>query len=290
MKRILTIGAILMAATTLTSCGMANVSAGNVGVRVQRFGDEKGGITVEGPGRYWLTWNEDMFIFPTFTQNYVWTADSRPGSETDESFSFQDKDGLVANADIGVSYAIKPDMVGTVFAKYRRGVDEITDTFLRNMIRDALVREASTKSVEYLYGAGKAEIMDKVQATVKEQVEPLGIQLEKVYWIGEIRLTPEVQASINAKIAATQMSQQRQNEVATARADADKKIEEARGTAESITAIARAQAEANRILSESLTDQLIKNKAIEKWDGVLPKITGGESSLLVDTKSITGNQ
>ena len=38
-----------------------------------------------------------------------------------------------------------------------------------------------------------------------------------------------------------------------------------------------AQAEANRILAESVTDPLIDYQTIEKWDGQLPQVTMGES-------------
>ena len=39
---------------------------------------------------------------------------------------------------------------------------------------------------------------------------------------------------------------------------------------------AQAKAEANRIISESITDRTQRQDAIEKWDGKLPKYVGGE--------------
>jgi prohibitin 2 len=38
---------------------------------------------------------------------------------------------------------------------------------------------------------------------------------------------------------------------------------------------AKAQAEANKLLQESLTPLLIQNKSIDKWNGTLPQFTGG---------------
>src|SRR5690349_20366352 len=38
---------------------------------------------------------------------------------------------------------------------------------------------------------------------------------------------------------------------------------------------AKAQAEANKLLQESLTALLIQNKAIDRWNGTLPRFTGG---------------
>lgn len=259
----------LLISTALVACD--KVPTGNVGVKVYLLGGDKGVDSEElGVGRYWIGFNEELYLFPTYMQNYEWTADSRPGSETDESFSFQTADGNTATADIGISYSIDPTRVTDIFQKYRRGVNEITDTFLRNMVRDSLVKAASTKPIEYVYGAGKAELIATVQEDVSKQVAPIGINIDKIYWLGNIRLPSTIEESINAKNAATQKAQQRLNEVQQSKAEADKKIEEARGEAESILKVAEAQAKANKILAESITSDLVQYRALEKWNGILP--------------------
>jgi regulator of protease activity HflC (stomatin/prohibitin superfamily) len=272
--------AVLMLGT-VAAC--STVPAGHVGVKVFLLGGDKGVDSEElGVGRYWIGMNEELYIFPTFMQNYVWTKDPAEGSSNDESISFQTADGMTANADVGISYSIDPSKVTQIFQTYRRGVDEITDTFLRNMVRDSLVKQASNKPIEYVYGAGKADLMASVQKDVSAQVGSLGIKIDKIYWIGEIRLPSTVIDSINAKNAATQMAQQRQNEVAQAKAEADKKIEDARGTAESILRVADAQAKANKLLAQSLTPEFVQYQAITKWDGILPKFTGSAAVPFVD--------
>ena len=282
-----TIALMCVALGGLAACSY--VPAGNVGIKVNLLGGDKGvDSEVLGVGRYWIGWNEDLYVFPTFMQNYVWTAGADEGSPNDESISFQTADGMTANADIGISYSIDPDKVSIIFQTYRRGVEEITDTFLRNMVRDALVKQSSNKPIEYVYGAGKSELLASVQKDVADQVAPLGINIGKIYWIGEIRLPPTVIDSINAKNAATQMAQQRQNEVAQAKAEADKKIEDARGEAESILRVAEAQAKANKLLAESLTTEFVQYQAITKWDGQLPKMTGSAAVPFIDVTGQAG--
>jgi regulator of protease activity HflC (stomatin/prohibitin superfamily) len=273
---------IAMTMLLLSVAACSKVPAGHVGVKVYLLGGSKGVDYEElGVGRYWIGFNEELYLFPTFMQNYEWTADSRPGSETDESISFQTIDGMVANADVGISYSINPEKVSDIFQTYRRGVNEITDTFLRNMVRDSLVKQASNKPIEYIYGAGKAEMMAKVQEEVSKAVSERGIQINQIYWIGEIRVPEVVKTAIDAKIEATQKAQQRANEVATAKAEADKKIEEARGQAESILRVAEAQAKANKLVAQSLTPELVQYFGLEKWDGKLPTYTGGEGVPLI---------
>lgn len=266
--------------------GCSKVPAGNVGVKVYLLGTSKGVDMEElGPGRYWIGWNEELYLFPTFTQNYTWTKEpvdeNNDGNiskyeETDESINFQTKEGLVVNADVGISYSVDPEKVPLLFQKYRRGITEITDIYLRNMVRDALVSSASSRAIESVYGVGKADLLNEVEERVRSQVAPFGILIEKLYWAGDFRLPQTVVNSINAKIQATQFAQQRENEVAAARAEAEKTIESARGEAESRLINARAEAESIRIKGAALAEnpRLIELSAVEKWDGILPQIMG----------------
>lgn len=261
--------------------GCDKVPSGYVGVKVNLLGGEKGvDIQPLGVGRYWIGVNEDLFLFPTFTQNYVWTADSREGSETDESISFQTIEGLTVNADVGITYTINPDKVTEVFQKYRKGVTEITDTYLRNIVRDELNRASSAMKVDAAYGAGKAELMSQTLKAVQDKVGPNGIVVESIYLVSDLRLPPNVVDSINLKIAATQKAEQRNNEIATAEAQAKVVEAEANGRAKSILVEAQAQAEANRLLSQSMSDVLVQYRAIEKWDGQMPKISGSNGTMI----------
>lgn len=258
------------------------VEPGHVGVIVNALGSDKG-VAVEevNVGRHWLTWNESLYVFPTFTQNYTWVADSRDG---DESFRFNDVDGTSLNADVGISYSIAPEKVSAIFQKYRRGIEEITDTYLRNHVRDAITSEASVMGVDAIYGKEKEKLLDRVTQRVKAKVEPIGINIEELYWIGEIRIPSEIKDALNKKIAANQQAEQSRNQVLQRKYEADKKIEDARGAAESVLIAAKKQAEANALLTQSLTPELLaykklenEIKAIDKWGGVLPGFIGGNT-------------
>jgi Membrane protease subunits, stomatin/prohibitin homologs len=267
---------MMLCVGVLAAC--SKVPAGHVGVKVYLLGGSKGVDAEElGTGRYWIGINEELYLFPTFTQNYTWTKNPDASGAEDESISFQTVEGLSVNADIGISYHIQPDKVTEIFQKYRKGIDEITDLYLRNMVRDALVTASSYRSIETVYGAGKADLIAEVEQMVRSQVEPIGIIVEKIYWVGELRLPQNVVDAINAKIQATQMAAQRQNEVAQAKAEADKAVEAARGEAEARLTVAKAEADAIRIKGEALRQNpgVISLSAIEKWDGKLPVYTSG---------------
>jgi regulator of protease activity HflC (stomatin/prohibitin superfamily) len=284
MNKFSKIAVAAMVVFSLAAC--TKVPAGNVGVKVYLLGNSKG-VDVEEltPGRYWVGWNEELYLFPTFQQNYTWTYDwiddngdgkRDPSEVADESIPFQTKEGLGVSADIGITYTVDPTKVSVLFQKYRKGIEEITDGYLRNMVRDTLVNVAGSRSIEDVYGAGKEALLKEVEERVRKEVAPYGIMVEKLYWAGSPRLPQTVIASINAKIEATQKAQQRENEIAQTKAEAEKAIEAARGEAESRLINAKAEADAIRIKGEALAEnpKLVELSAIEKWDGKLPTITG----------------
>lgn len=266
--------AIMMVIGLTQMTGCSKVPAGYVGVKVNLLGSSKGVDTEElGVGRYYIGINEELYLFPTFTVNYNWTKDDSEGSPNDESISFQTTEGLVVNADVGISYHVDPNKVNTVFQKYRKGVEEITDIYLRNMVRDSLVRQSATLKIESVYGSGKAALIQAVEDDVRAQTKDLGIVIEKIYWINQLRLPSNVVAAINDKISATQKAQQRENEVAQARAEALKAVEQARGVAESTKIQAQAEADAINMKAEALrkNPEVMQLEAINKWNGVLPQ-------------------
>lgn len=278
----------LLGTMFLAACSPSKIEAGNVGVKFNNLGSDKGvQEEVVGPGWYLLTWNENMYKFPTFTQNHTWTG--KQGSEGYEgAFTFQSREGMRMSSDIGVSYAIDPTKVSLIFQKYRRGIEEITDIYIRNMIRDALVAETSKRTIDKVYGEEKESLLLAVQDRVKSQVAPIGINIEKIYWIGQIDLPPSIVTAINNKTEAAQTTVRLEEEVNQRKAEADKKIEDARGEAKAIELKSIAQAEANERLSRSLTPELVKYESILKWNGVTPMFTGGATPF-VDVSKMLNN-
>lgn len=262
MKRIYQLVGMLLI-LSLAAC--SKVPAGNVGVKFNLYGSDKGVQTQElPPGRYWIGYNEELYRFPTFTQTKTWQGE--------EGLSFGTVEGLQVGADIGITYHIDPTKVTAIFQKYRKGIDEITDIYLRNMVRDALVKQAGVIGIESVYGRGKADLIEAVQKDVQAQVTEIGIVIEKVYWIGSPRLPQNVTTAINAKIQATQMAEQRKNEVAQAEAEAQKEVAVANGQAAAKLALAQAEAKAISLRGDALRNNpgVAELNAIERWDGKLP--------------------
>ena len=263
---------VMLIAVLCSGCGCYKVTAGYVGIKVNLLGTSKG-VDVEelGVGRYWLGINQELYRFPVYMQNYVWTKDKAEGSNNDESITFQSMEGLAFSGDFGISYHLDPLKVSGIFEMYRKGIEEITDVYLRNHFRDALNTVASTMNADHLYGEGKRELMDRALRMVQSQNDSVGIMIDKFYAIGKFRLPESVEKALNLKIEAIQRAQQRENEVQEARAEAEKLKAKAEGT------------KAKQALeSSTLNDKILRKMWIEKWDGRLPNVlTGGSDAQLL---------
>lgn len=270
----------LFALLSLVLFGCTKVEPGYVGIKVNQYGTQKG---VEDfplqTGR--VTFNPfttDVYKFPTFRQNRVWTKDNTEGSPGDDSITFNSIEGSVLNADVAISYAIKAEKVPLVFVTFRQDIDSITHVYVRSELRDAVARHAGGMKVIDIFGARKQELLDAVKKDLNANLGTVGFEFEMVSFVGGLRCDSNVMKSINATIEATQLAISAQNKVLQAKAEADQALETARGKGGAILIEAESQAKANKLVSESLTPELVRWKSIEKWNGVQPTVLAGQGS------------
>ncbi len=275
---------VVLMAFGFMSC--TKIPAGYAGLKIDLMGDQKGAVTEVPPGRYLdLSPNIEYDKFPLFVQTYVWTEGKDGGSPNDEAIRFQTSEGMQIAADIGITFTLNPEpgTAKSLYLKYRRGIEEIIDSPLRNAVRDSFNRHGAKFTADQIIGDGKTALIAMVYEDVKNQFLP-DIQIQALSYLKSPRPPQEVIDALNAKVQATQLAMQKQNEVASAKAEADKIIETARGKAESILIEAKAQSEANRLLSQSMTPNLIQQKWIEKWNGVLPTVASDNGGMIVDLR------
>lgn len=275
MKKLVGI-AFLTAFSMISLTGCDKVGVGQVGIKVNKYyGRGINNDDVVGTGAYWVGFNTTIYEFPTFSTTYIY--------KDGEAIGFQSSEGLTASADVGITYHIDRDNVIRVFQKYKKGIDEITAGPLHNLIRDAFIEEGSLHPIEDIYGKGKTDFLKAVQARAVSKAADGGITIESVSLVTSFRMPEQVQDRINAAVNASIMAQTKRNELAQTEADAAKKVAEARGNADAARINAQGIADYNRIVSSSLTDELLRYEEIRKWNGSKATIIG--ASPVVDART-----
>ncbi|HBR4230804.1 TPA: SPFH domain-containing protein [Klebsiella pneumoniae] len=275
MKKKIIALAVVLSAFVMTGCD--NVAPGERGILVNKLGSDKGVGEVVGVGRYWTGMNTTLYTFPTFKQMKTY----------DEPFLFQMSDGTTIGYHIGMSYLVEPDKVATIFQTYRKGVDDITDTDMRQKIADSLNRLASRMTTDKFIDGGKSEMLDEALSDIKEQMAPVGIQVLSLSYQGRPEYPANVIASINAKVTANQTTLQREQEVKQREAEANMARAQAAGEADAKLTLAKAEADSITIRGKALREnpEIMNLEAINKWNGTLPQyMTSGTQTPFIAVK------
>lgn len=267
---------ILALAVLLSVSACSRVEVGNVGVKVDKYGDDRGvNAEVLSPGSYFTGFNTSVYEYPTFTKTDKWTKSVSEGKALDESLSFQIGGGILVNTDIGIAYHVEKGDVTKVFQKYRTDIEQVSDGPLRNMVRDELNRAGVKYDVESMQGKGKLDLMNEVMVNVQSKAKVIGVSVESISFINDMRFPAAITAAMNAKIQATQDAMRIENEVRQTKATSEKLIVQADAQVKVAEAEAKAmelrgkamQANANLLELKRLE---VQQDAIKKWDGKLP--------------------
>jgi len=286
MNKLTKTAVAVAAVAILTGCD--RVEPGYVGIKVNQWGNQKGvnDFPLVTGGVVYNPFTEDIYKFPTFMQNAVWTRDKSKDSPNDDSITFNSIEGAVINADIALAYTFDAEKVPQIFVEFRQSPDVITHGFMKNEINNAFNRVASTMKASDIFGERKQFLLDSVKSNLNANLGSRGFKFELISFDGGLRVDASVQSRINAVLEASQRAIEAETKVKQSKAEADQAIEKARGEkesniakaegeAKSIALKAEAQAKANRILAESLTPALVQYESLQRWDGKLPTYNGG---------------
>jgi regulator of protease activity HflC (stomatin/prohibitin superfamily) len=280
MKKLLLAIALLV---SLAAC--SRVQTGYVGVEVNQYGSDRGvQQQTLGPGSYFTGWNTSIYEYPTFTQNYVYSASANEGKKVDESITFQAKGGVPINADFGINLHVESVNVPLVFQKYHKDMDDIIDGQLRNLVRDSLNDVAGEMSFEDIANDIPA-FMVKVNTLLKQRAIVNGLTVESLSDVGKFRWPDAIQNSINAAQQAKLDAITSQNQLQHTQAENAKRV----ANADANLQIAQKEAQATQIRAEALSKnpEILQQMWIEKWNGQLPVYQiGGGSSTQIQIPSI----
>jgi regulator of protease activity HflC (stomatin/prohibitin superfamily) len=250
----------------LVSCGQT-IQPGNVGVKIRTLGPQAGVDPAPLSSGYHINLlGERIVEFPVIQRTYTYTREADERGPENEEITFSDNNALPMTADVQLVMRIDPSKAPALYTRYRLTFDQIFEGPLRNDVRSAIAAETELVSVEYLYKGGRQDVIQKALARVNHKWAPQGVEISQLDWIGTIRYPQVILDSIQAKTKADADASAAQAQVAVAKAEADAQIEQARG-----------QAESNRLLAQSIASspEVVQLRAIEKWDGHLPQVSGG---------------
>jgi regulator of protease activity HflC (stomatin/prohibitin superfamily) len=261
IKGIITL-ALLFLVLLATTCtvGYTRIEASNTGIKVAKYGDNKGVAMVdEVRGGIWYNkWYTDVHQIP----NYIQNIKLKP-------IVLTTKDQLTTEIKVAVNYSVKPNKAVPLFLGYRSFFknDEVDlSSIVDNYTREAFSEVSEQYKAEDLIQK-KAEFKRKAEAIVKKRLADQNLHVEKVFLIGDPTTPDGIKESIERKVKATQIAQMKEDELRQSIAESAKKIESAKGDAEALRIKGEAEADYYKTVGAAINANMVQMEMIKKWNG-----------------------
>jgi len=229
--------------------------------------------------------------YPTALRTYSMVRRAGEGSaEGDDSIDLPTREGQHITQDISVTFNTSEDLAAQVFKAFRGSdIADIEATFIRRTIITVAQNAAGQMSLSEVISAKRSELQEDIQKNLSKELEKMGFHLDKVN-LGASHLPQSLETQMQQKMAAQQQAQQAEYEFQKQQMLAKAEVAKAEGEAQGILVRAKAQAEANRLLQSTLSANLVQSKAIDKWNGILPQVSGGSTPFINLKMAPTGKE
>lgn len=237
-----------------TMFAVERIDSGQTGIIVNLAGSERG-VDDAKVETGWVLYNrftKQLFEYPAFAQ----IVDYEP-------FDIQDKKGTIFKTDPTIEYYIERENAKVVFLRYRKTTEELEQSVIITEVKNAYKDIAGLYETDSLIN-NRPAFEKEVEVLLKDRLSKRGFTFTNIQ--SSVKPNDVLQAAIDAKNTAVQNALKVENEKKAAIAEAEK-----------VVAAAKGKADANRILQQSITPELIQLKAVEKWDGKLPLSTSGNT-------------
>jgi regulator of protease activity HflC (stomatin/prohibitin superfamily) len=213
------------------------IGSGEAGVLYKTFG---GGVVTDQPPL-----GEGFHIVAPWNKVIVYEVRQQ---ELFEKMKVLSSNGLEIQIDASAWYQpITPDLGKLHQEKGENYLERIIQPAIRSAARSVVGRYTP----EQLYSSKRDAIQDEIYAETKKILDRQYVQLNEVL-VRDVTLPPTIKDAIERKLKQEQESLEYEFRLVTAEKEAERQIIEAQG-----------KADANRILSASLTDKILSDKGIE---------------------------
>ena len=253
---------VLILSHIIVSCAV--IRPGEVGIK-QRLGKFNGGVVKEG-----------AVLYNPITSRVV--KESTQTQNIKLILSLPSKEGLSVKSEISILYRLQEDMVASILENLGKNYESIVTSVFRSAASDVCAQFFAKDMHSGMRSKIENEILDKMRTNLEKQAD--GIELIAVL-MKSIQLPRGLANSIERKLQAEQDAMRMEFVLTQEKKEAQRKIISAQG-----------ERDAQIIISEGLTEGIIRIKAIEAFkqlsksnnakviltDGKTPLMVSGETN------------
>lgn len=260
IKKIVIAAVVVILAAFVVANAFTVVDAGHTGV-VVTMGKVNEGVLQEG-----------IHAKIPFIQNVV-KIDNRIQKLEVQTEAFS-KDLQSVDTTLAINYRVDTAKSYSIYKNIGANYEDVLVTPAVNEVLKAITATYTAEETV----TNRALISDGLVTGLNEKLNSIGLYVTDVNII-DFDFSDAFITAIEEKQVAQQQLLKAETEKKTAITNAEAEAEAAKVRAEG-------EAEANETLAKSLTDRVLENKKIEKWNGELPRVSG-DSGTIIDLGDVS---
>jgi len=175
------------------------------------------------------------------------------------------KDLQDVKINVALNWSIDPTRVNEVFQQIG-DEQQIVLRIINPAVAEVVKAATAKKNAEEII-TKRTELKQEIDNQIKERLAPYGLLVQDISLV-DVTFSPEFAKAIEAKQIAEQEAKRAEFIAQKATQEAQAEINRAKG-----------QAEAQRLVRQTITPELLQKQAIEKWDGRFPTVMTGNGTL-----------
>jgi regulator of protease activity HflC (stomatin/prohibitin superfamily) len=250
--------------------------------------------TIDVPGSGFKSPLNDFVEFDLFSQQLTFAGDGDgPPSYTGGSVNGKEITVNVggvsggstrANVDLVATYSLGTEQIKKIYSEFR-SQERFTEQVVQKQVLSIARQIPANYSAVEFRGTERGAAEEAIRKALNERLAEYGVEFTSVT-IQDVRYPDSVETALTQIEEANQNAQKAEADKRTAEVNAEKALIEAQGVANAEIEKARGEAEANKLLSQSLTPELIELRKAEllvkasEAGGYI--IDNGDGDLLLD--------
>lgn len=202
--------------------------------------------------------------FTIGSEQLVLTKDEREGSEEDDSFNVTTADDATIPVSFEMTYHFDEAQVLPVYKKFK-GMDgeAIVERRVLNVLKAKVSEVTTTHTLMDIYSGDRAKINQEITDHLNEEfLKDYGIIVDSASII-DVHPGKTLKEAINARVKATQEKQQAEVEQEKVKVEAETAKIQAQNKVDIKIMEAEAEAKANKVIAESISQELIDMELAE---------------------------
>ncbi|MBF2026242.1 MAG: prohibitin family protein [Oscillatoriales cyanobacterium C42_A2020_001] len=174
--------------------------------------------------------------------------------------------------DVALNWHIVPEETYLIFQQIGE-LDAIIQHIINPAVEEVLKAVMATYTAEEII-TKRGQVKTGVDQALIERLRPYHIAVDDISLV-HVHFSNRFSDAVEAKQVAEQEAKRAEFVALKAVKEAEARVNFAKG-----------EAQAQQLLRDSLTPELLQRQAIEKWNGNLPLIMGGEGTKLLDIRQL----